>query len=610
MLAACDASPSRSPATQAPGPTTGASAAPAGTAGPIATQTVDVRLPPGAQFDPSSTSIPGESEPVATQFLTRAYFFATRDGHPIALYREGTPWLETVIDDGAGYKPPAGSSLQGGYFRVVDAAANDGAMVVLGSAKSRDADRPTGFDVLPESLIWVTRDGKSFERIDPRTLVDDASSLQLISVVATGKGFVVVGNVLPTGLDARVRIVVLQSPDGASWTVADQLKGAGTLSARRLFVDRDRLLIDATDQLCDRTSTSYPYGLRTGVTRAWTSPDAGASWDPVNLSQAEPVLHQPDASLDACPANPKLGDLIAISQQSDTEGSIVGLGGDVLVARSRDGTMLAVGRDLALQAWTQVALPGAIPIPADGHRPYAQSIVFEFDGTISIVALEDRDDAAGRPRSGGCQVRWWRSADSGATWSSGPWGRPFSTCSGATWSFEQLRDSSALLFANSIIANTNRGEASFRTSAAGAFVSWDTCVPKPEADCAFATITKPTSEAPGWPGIDLSGATLTEAAIPGVQMPKVKGYAALLSGTFGAADLSEGLLSYAVLEGDFRGSNLRDANLFHAIIRADLTGANLDGAELTGLTFGAGAVCPDGTAPTAGTTDAKAACRL
>ena len=85
VLAGCDASPSPSPATPAPGSTAGASTSPASTPGPAATTSGDVRLPPGAQYDTSSTSIPGEAEAVATQFLTRAYFFGTSDGDPEAV---------------------------------------------------------------------------------------------------------------------------------------------------------------------------------------------------------------------------------------------------------------------------------------------------------------------------------------------------------------------------------------------------------------------------------------------------------------------------------------------------------------------------------------------
>jgi uncharacterized protein YjbI with pentapeptide repeats len=309
-----------------------------------------------------------------------------------------------------------------------------------------------------------------------------------------------------------------------------------------------------------------------------------------------------------CPFQPKIGDIIAISQEIDTEGAIVGLAGGALIARSRAGTTLGVSADLA--TWSQVALPEAVPVEPNGRRPYAQAIVTDFSGGISLLALEDRADLAGRPRSGGCQVRWWRTTDGGVTWSTGPWGRPFITCAGATWSFGQLLDRSVVLFANELMANTNRGEASFRTGTPGELIAWETCVPAAEADCSFATITNPTSEAPDWPGINLSGATVTGARIDGVQMPEANAYAALLSGSFADADLHKATLSYALLEGDFSGADLRDAYLFNAVIRADLTGANLAGSELSGATFEAGAVCPDGKAPASGAIDAKAACRL
>ncbi len=610
-LVGCDPSPSPSSspsaATPAPGSTAGVSTAPESTAGPAGTPVGDVPLPPGAQYARGATAIPGEAEAVVTQFLTRAYFFATTDGHPEALYRESVPWLRAVIDDGAGYHPPAGSSLDAS-FRVVGAASNDDAMVVLGSSTTTDHARPTGFDRLPESVIWVSRDGTTFERIDPNELLPGRTAIRLTEVVATRSGFVAVGTSLPDGaLPASGDIVVLRSPDGAAWDEAAHLGGEGTPFVRHLFADGDRLVIDATDQRCDSEGTSYPSGLRIGATLAWSSGDGGGTWQQVDLAAAEPVIHQP-APVGACPTNPNLGDLSAIAQRAATEGSIVGLAGGALIARSRDGTKLGVSADLA--TWIQVALPEAVQVGADGRRPYAQGIVFEFSGALSLLALEDRADLEGRPKSGGCQVRWWRSPDGGVTWSTGPLGRPFSTCAGATWSFDQLLDGSVVLFANAIMANTNRGEASFRTGTPGALIPWATCVPGPQADCAFATIANPTSEAPGWPGINLAGATITRAEIDGVQMPEANAYAALLSGSFSGADLRKATMSYAVLEGDFGGADLRDAYLFHAIIHADLTGANLAGAELTGVTFGDGAVCPDGKPPTSGAADAKTACRL
>ena len=605
-LAGCDSSPKPSasaptfpPFTSHPG-----SAAPE-TGAPTETHAADVKLPPGAQFARPPTSIPGESEPVVTQFLTRAYFFATTDGHPEALYRDGSTWQRATIDDGDGYKPPSGASLDG-PFRVVAAAAGDKAMVVLGASTTTDGDRPAGFDRLPESLIWLTRDGKAFDRIDPRRVVPDAASVRLLHVAKQGEGFVIVGNVLPKDGTAG-DIVILSSPDGATWQLAARIEGEGTLYARNLFVDGTRMVIDATDQWCDSTGLTYADGLRTGITRAWTSADGGGTWQPVDVNAAG-VLEQDAALIEGCPPNLQLADLIQLAQDLDTDGAIVGFARGALVARSRDGATVGVSTDF--RTWSKAVLPGSASTGADAGRPYAQAIVQEFDGTTSILTLEDREDAPGRPRSGGCQVRWWRSADSGATWSTGPWGRPFATCAGATWSFEQLLDSSVVLFANAITDNTNRGEASFRTGSAGQVIPWETCSPGPDVDCSFATITNPTSEAPDWPGINLSGATITNAAIPGVQMPKMNGYAALLSGTFGAANLLEATLGYAILEGDFRGADFTDASLFNAVIRADLTGANLAGAELSGATFEAGAICPDGNAPAAGAADAKAACRL
>lgn len=607
-LVGCDSSPSPSATTQPPGPTAGPTTGTLTTADPTSTAPA-VELPPGAQFARGFTDVPGEAEPVITQFLTRAYFFSTVDGTPTALYRDGTPWLQAPIDDGAGYRPPAGSSLQGGYFRIVGAAAGDRAMVVLGGARSRDADRPTGFDLLPESMIWATRDAKKFERIDPRELLPGRIGIRLTGIAATPSGFVVVGTSMSADDDRSSDVVVLRSADGLAWTEGARLAGEGTPFVRQLFVDGDRLVIDATDQACDPSSLTYPTGVGNGLTRAWTSVDGGATWQDLDLSAAEPVLAQSPALTEGCPPNPKQGDLIALAQQVDTDGRLVGLAGGALIARSEDGTSLGVSRDFA--SWTQVALPGAIPI-ADGRRPLAQRIVrqYPFGDAISLVSLERRADLEGRPQSGGCQVRWWSSSDGGVTWSTGPWGRPLATCAGAVWSFGQFLDRSVILLGDVIKTSSILDQVTFRTSSPGELIPWDTCAPGPEIDCSFATITHPVGEENDWPGINLDGATVVEAEMNEANFHGASMYAALLSGSFEAADFGEINAAYLVLEGSFRQADFRDAYLFNAIIRADLTGANLSGAELTGAVFEPGAICPDGKGPAIGATDPKAACRL
>lgn len=607
-LVGCDSSPSPSAATPPPGATAGATTGPVTTAEPAGTPAV-VELPPGAQFARGFTDVPGEARPVIAQFLTRAYFFGTSDGNPEALFRDGSTWKHAVIDDGAGYRPPAGASLQGGYFRVVGAAANDRAMVVLGVARSHDSDRPTGFDALPESLIWATRDAKTFERIDPRTLLPGRIGIRLTGIAATPSGFVVVGTSMSDADDRASDVVVLRSTDGSAWTETAHLGGAGTPFVRQLLADGDRVVIDATDQACDPTSLTYPIGLGNGLTRAWASSDGGATWQHLDLSPADPVLSQAAALIEGCPPKPKQGDLIALAQQVDTDGRLVGLAGGALIARSEDGTSLAVSRDFA--SWTQVALPGAIPI-ADGRRPLAQRIVrqYPFGDAISLVSLEVRTDLEGRPRSGGCQVRWWRSEDGGVTWTTGPWGRPMSTCAGAVWSFGQFLDRSVVLLGDVIKTSSTLDQVTFRTSTPGELIPWETCEPGPAVDCSFATINHPAGQANDWSGINLAGAAVVAAEMNGANLGEADLFAAFLSGSFEGADFGKVSASYLVLEGSFRQADFRDAGLFNAIIRADLTGALLDGAELFGAHFEPGAICPDGTAPTAGANDAKAACRL
>ena len=160
-----------------------------------------------------------------------------------------------------------------------------------------------------------------------------------------------------------------------------------------------------------------------------------------NLSCTSPSLAS------ACPQDPTLEDLIALATEADTQGSIVGLADGALIARSGDGTTLGVSADFV--TWRQVPLPDAVRVGRDAG-PYAQEIVSEFTGAISLLTLEDRVGPGTGPGSGGCQVRWWRSPDGGSTWSTGPLGRPFSTCAGATWTFGQLLDGSVVLFSIAI----------------------------------------------------------------------------------------------------------------------------------------------------------------
>jgi hypothetical protein len=125
-------------------------------------------------------------------------------------------------------------------------------------------------------------------------------------------------------------------------------------------------------------------------------------------------------------------------------GSLLGVFDNRLVAISGDGGSVAVTADLA--TWTAAPLPGgaATPGPGGAFDPARADLLSADAGGWVLRSLEPRRDSA-NVQSVGEEVRWWRSADGGTTWTAGGTGQPLTADSSYRLALEP--DGSVDLFA-------------------------------------------------------------------------------------------------------------------------------------------------------------------
>jgi hypothetical protein len=604
-LAACDTT---APSGQPPAATSTSTSTPqangsqpATTPGPAGpTQAPVDDLPAGAQFPDASVELRENFDGTYALLGDRIVAFGnnTKRTKPLAAVREGDGWKVSTIDEGEGYATPGNSHLvSGSFFTPAAAAANATGVVVVGIGREVDADRPAALETLAASLIWFSTDGTIFERIDPRTVLGSNESIALRDVEATPSGFLAVGSVLGHDAGAPARALILRSPDGRQWTEVARLSDRWSVAGVRLHVTPGWTVLEGVASDCDDKGMAHTTQYPVTSIRLWQSRDDGLTWAAADPAAAEPVLHAPEPSPTdeaGCPKGAGT-DRTALLARFATQGSIVGMAGGALVARSADGGTVATTRDLV--SWTTAALPGALAAAGvDGSppdEPAAQAVSDEA-GTIALLSLQPLRDAAETELYYGCQARWWRSSDAGATWTAGPLGRPLTTCQGGFFDFGPGPGGSMLLFAIQPPVMTTLLTGGYRMGAHGPLIPWGTCTPGPGADCRFSTLDAPGAGSGGgpvdWSGINLIAATVRGAVLPG-------------------ANLTRASLSGALLEGDFSGANLRDAFLNRTTLDGDFTGADFTGAQLQRVTFGPSAICPDGEAPTV-SQDPRAACRL
>ncbi len=627
VLAACStASPSASPAESAV-----ASSVPSESTAAASVAPFTGDLPAGVQFIAPSIELPPNFGSVNAQLGDRTIFFGRKDNQAAIAEQTGATWTVTPLDPGDPYQLPTGYSVSGGgaiTFYPNVASSGPAGIVAIGAASVVNPSLPAAGQAHQVSVIWSSRDGSDWQRFDPRDVLGGPDALViLLDVRGTPSGYLAVGSV-GTGAGAEpTEAIILRSPDGVSWSVTARFAATWSVTARAVHVGTGRIVVSGLEHACEATAAVLTTGASTGgPVVAWESDDEGGTWQPVDMDAAQPVLGSPEAAPGSGAGCPAGADAATLNARFAATGRIVGMGGEDLVAVSDDGSRSAARHG---SSWTLAEIPGGTAASgADGGAPRAAAAtLFTADSQGWILRrLEARRDEDGRQRRTGCHVYWWRSTDDGASWAAGPLARPVRSCDGGLFRLQERSDGSVIFFLLALPVTPNP-ISSYRISTPGALVAWDSCVPGPGGDCAFATLDGPTGSNLDWSGIDLFGADVVNAQLDGINLAgaglsgaRIEGsfvgahlqdlsmFGATLTGDFSGADFRNGDASRASFEGTFVGANLSGMSLSLVTFHGDLTGADLGGGYLSGVTFLSGTTCPDGDP--ASEAAGLAACRL
>ncbi len=539
-----------------PGPTLGQSPDPA----PI--------LPAGAQFP-----VDGDALPDGFQFRDPS-LVAGRDGTIVLLgssggskARLGPPtvairapgdgtWTTAIVDDLQGFRPPRGMTATAGFRPVAIAAGPDG-YAALGRALYYTAcPRSCAQEARLVSLIWLSKDGRDWRRVDARTILGMTASPALQSILPAKDGGWIVAGSTATNLRKPSSLVILRSTDGQDWSVASTITGPRSLEAGRLFDVGETLVLEGTELPCKRDSLHH--SLVAGgdadtllftiqQPRAWRADGPEGRWTPVDLAATGVIDVPPRPRSRDCARHLES----EVQDRLRGSGRLVGVAGDRLLAVDGEVTRIASTSDVA--SWTTGDLPGSVPDDQTSTARGVRSLTPSAgdDGSLSLLSVETRRDAAEDwVNAGAEQTLAWRSTDDGATWARLPAGRPYFTRPVDALVTDPVGAVLTLLPGGvALLAATDHGHperSTIRLGTAGPLVPWGTCTLAAGADCSFATIDA-----------DAAGADLT------------------------GIDLSGARVGYA----DWTGAVLRDSRMRGANISADLSGADLSGAQLTGASL-------------------------
>jgi hypothetical protein len=578
----------------------------------------DVNLPPGIEFT-AATTLPGTFSDVLGEIAGAPVYFGVKSGYPVSARLQNGAWKVTRIDNENGFALPAGTRRTAAYngakstlkIRVGAVATSGGGTVAVGDGYVEGG----GASLAVLGFMWFTTDGASWQRFDPRDILGGRNmSVAMVNVIATTDGFIAVGSVASLKSKGASELVVLRSANGRTWSVASRVAANASLGVKAIRAAGTRLILEGYEATCDARSGPNDGDVLARAMRVWQSLDGGATWLDVDLAGADPVLRAGEpapANPSACP-NPST-DYKAIQERFASHGSILGVADGRLVALSEDGSTVAVSSE-DLSTWTTAPVPGAVAAaPPDGtpaNKPIATLLTRDTSGWI-LRSVQPRRDASGAELAYGCDIRWWRSTDTGATWVPGVAGRPTGACTGGFFSFRERSDGSVVYFMIDAPVTPAPGGA-FMTSTGGPVSQWDRCTPGPKADCAFVTMdgigSTPGSPPVDWSGIRFAGATLTGVALAGAALPGADLAGAVISGDLSGANLKGATLSYTTITASLAGADLTGAYAFRSVFGGDLTGAKVTADDLTLVVFLPGATCPDGKPPSAG--EGAAACRL
>jgi len=364
-------------------------------------------------------------------------------------------------------------------------------------------------------------------------------------------------------------INVLQSSDGNTWkslaTIASDAAAPVALHAFATYALGSSLVIYGADTACEFDGSSAVQNIGPSYqTRFWTSTDGGTTWQAQAASDTGLDVDRaalPDAA--TCAGL----DIESTIQQFESRPRLVDSTDDRLMVWSHDGGEIVSTTDGV--AWEAVPLDGGVPVPADGvevNEPSSSAAaILTVDGQLMALNLEDYryfDDTTSGSDVG-LSIVTWTSAD-GATWQRQPLGRPLLNPDYTARYEFFATDGRIGLRAYDIHDNS---DIALYESIAGVSEDWRSCVPAPEANCAFATDVGAFE-----PGADLSGIDLSYASLEGRDLTGVSFAGAILQST--------NTIGATIANTNFDGAELK-----YVTLEGDLTTSSFDGATLTSVSF-------------------------
>ncbi|HNJ97619.1 MAG TPA: hypothetical protein PLV13_05810 [Ilumatobacteraceae bacterium] len=344
-------------------------------------------LPAG--FTPAESAVHGDTHVVIGSISPA--------GDPVpaaAVQVGGGEWQVVTVDDGSGYSPEGGLSVQYGW-RATSVTAGANGFVAVGYAGlfSSSYNKGTG------SLVWYSPDGISWTRVDPRSAISGVSVwLNLSRVRATAGGFVLSGT---NGLN---QAIALTSTDGTTWTQTDAFPTQWSLAPIGLYTDGTVVVAEANEYLC----LTDPFAAGTQPLLRWSA-DGGTTWSSVDMS-AVPTLGnfvpEPDAA--TC-ATPEYSGYDNLGKLAGTHGPIGVVDGKLVVA---DQGLSTAASTTDGGTWTTADLPGPAPVAGYAFFNFRSrpSIVTTAGGATLIVVQVPGDYGEAPPA-----LAAWSSSD-GLSW--------------------------------------------------------------------------------------------------------------------------------------------------------------------------------------------------
>jgi uncharacterized protein YjbI with pentapeptide repeats len=541
-------------------------------------------LPAGVQFPDPGLRFPYGFGAAITQLGSTTYYFGSKDHVPaVATIAADGTWVITKIDDQKGLNGPAGhKTLWWQGIQPFATTATAAGMVVLGVAYFSSGGPKDFGDVLAESFLWFSPDGKTWTRVDPRSAISDAGSRVVLNNVMVSAGeFWAVGSLFRPGANQTSHALALRSTDGRTWTVAADLTSTWATKATGVYEVGGKLALAGREYACfTGTNTDLGQGAQL---RLWSADASGANWTPVDLTAAGTALLAPNPVPPTASGCPKASDYQTFQKTLMWKGAVIGAAGGTLLALSPDGADAVTTSDLV--HWTTTALPNGAPsVRGDAYAPApwasvdagSHLLTADADGLV-LRSFEPRRDAGGFQLNSGWSMRWWRSKDAGVTWTEGPAGKPIGG-GGAFVYLKEFPDGTVGVIQVPTSAAGPSATAGMSRSAAQPAVDWTKCTPGPKADCSFATISGDFAGV-DWSGMKARGTTFV-GNFAGIKLVGADLDSAILDGTFTGADFTgASLYGASSILGDFSKANFTTAVLELTHLRAPFAGANFTNAD-------------------------------